>query len=81
MKEVTIKFFGSIVNKLEESKFINSLFQEKIKGWKGPKDLDYSRYSNDNGLNYNNVTDDFKFAVDMMESLKLSQEVDNALEK
>ncbi len=55
MKEVTIKFIGSIVNKLEESKFINLLFQEKIKGWKGPKDLYYSRYFNDNGLNCNNV--------------------------
>jgi len=80
MRDSTMKFFGSIVNELEEFKLINSLLQEKIKNWNDQEDFDYTRYFAPNGIQCDLLIGDFKIVVDIMDKLKLSVDVDSALE-
>jgi len=76
MKATTLQFFGNIVNELEEFKYINSLLREKTKNWNDQKDLNYSRYLTENGINGNLLIEDFNSIIDIMEHSNLSENVD-----
>ena len=81
MKETTLKFFGSSVRELEEFKYINLLLLDKIKDWKEPDDFDYHEYLTEDGLDCDEIIADFEIAVKIMEDLKLTEEINKALEK
>ena len=80
MKDVTEEFFGSTVNELEEFKFINLLLLDKINEWHDANDYDYSKYLTEDGLDCKEILSDFEKAVNIMDQLELSNEIDSALE-
>ena len=81
MKTVTLQFFGNTVNQLEDFKFINSILREKTKNWKDQKDLNYSRYLTENGIEDKVLIEDFNSIIEIMEDSHLSKKVDIELEK
>ena len=80
MKDVTEEFFGSTVNELEEFKLINLLLLDKIKEWNDADDFDYSKYLTEDGPDCKEILSDFKKAVNIMDELEYSKEIDSALE-
>jgi len=80
MKIVTNSFFGSKVKENKEFKIINELLFSKIKKW-NENDLDYSKYILEDGLNCDNIINDFNNAVKLIEYYNLNKKVDDSLEK
>ena len=80
MKDVTIKFFSSTVNEFEEFKVINSIILDKMEDWEDDNDLNYMQYFTEDGLDCEEIISDFNYAVEIMETLKLSKEIDLELE-
>lgn len=80
MKFVTNSFFGSKVKENKEFKFINELLFSKIKNW-NENDLNYSKYILEDGLNCDNIINDFNNAVKLIEYYNLNKKVDDSLEK
>ena len=80
MKDVTIKFFSSTVNEFEEFKVINSIILDKMEDWEDDNDLNYMQYFTEDGLDCEEIISDFNYAVEIMETLELSKEIDLELE-
>lgn len=79
MKEMTPKFFGSIVNKNKEFEIINTILLEKMKKWDKQKEFDYSKYFKNNMLNVTDITNDFNSAIEIMEKYNISSLIENCL--
>ena len=53
---------------------------DKIKEWNDADDFDYSKYLTEDGLDCKEILSDFKKAVNIMDELEYSKEIDSALE-
>ena len=80
MKDLTQKFFDSVVNSIEDFKEVNSLLLEKIKHWTDTEDFNYDEYFEKEILNTGNIMDDFKFVIDFIEKNKIVDKIENSLD-
>lgn len=80
MKEITNKFFSSVVNQKEEFKIINQIVLEKIANWDENTDFDYKEYfSKDYELNVGKIMLDFNNAINLIEESKSDEIIDSEL--
>ena len=80
MKDLTQKFFDSVVNSIEDFKEVNSLLLEKIKHWTDTEDFNYDEYFEKEILNTGNIMDDFKFVIAFIEKNKIVDKIENSLD-
>ena len=80
MKELTQKFFDSVVNSIGDFKKVNSLLLKKIKFWTDAKDFNYEGYFEKEILNTRNIMDDFKFVINFIEENNIVEKIEESLD-
>lgn len=80
MKELTQKFFDSVVNSIGDFKKVNSLLLKKIKFWTDAKDFNYEGYFEKEILNTRNIMDDFKFVINFIEENNIVEKIEDSLD-
>lgn len=75
------------MNEFEEFKVINSIILDKMEDCEDDNDLNYMQYFTEDmqyftedGLDCEEIISDFNYAVEIMETLELSKEIDLELE-
>ena len=80
MKELTQKFFDSVVNSIGDFKKVNSLLLKKIKFWTDAKDFNYDGYFDKEILNTGNIMCDFKFVINFIEENNIVEKIEESLD-
>ena len=80
MKEITQKFFCSVINDIDDFKFINLLFLDKIRNWSENEHFNYNDYFSKENLKSENIMKDFEFAINLIEENNIKNIIDNSLE-
>lgn len=80
MKEISEKFFGTVVNSIGDFQIINLVLLDKIKTWNDTEDFNYNEYFEKESLNVGNIMNDFKIAIDLIEQNKINDKIDNSLD-
>ena len=80
MKELTQKFFDSVVNSIGDFKKVNSLLLKKIKFWTDAKDFNYEGYFEKEILNTRNIMGDFKFVINFIEENNIVEKIEESLD-